>query len=198
MLFLSCTANFIVHVFPSNSFRLQSAAEVSHKHYLAVSLALATGSMQLQQFQESVGSQCSLGWLPVLSSNMRGLTLQRWGVPDLHGLLSFPHAHSSQTAHTLQATRQHAAGSGTAEWRNGGGRFLSSSCRQPGTAKYRRTVLQYRVYWGVSWYRHLVDDKIGWHYQCVGPHNIGVCRTLLKVCRFSRKHNTQNVHQSKP
>ncbi len=109
MLFLSCTANFIVHVFPSNSFRLQSAAEVSHKHYLVVSLALATGSMQLQQFQESVGSPCSLGWLPVLSSNMRGLTLLRWGVPDLHGLLSFPHAHSSQTAHTLQATRQHAA-----------------------------------------------------------------------------------------
>ncbi len=123
MLFLSCTANFIVHVFPSNFTSLWSDAEVSHKHYLAVSLALATGSMQLQQFQESVGSQRSLGWLPVLSSNMRGLTLLHRGVPDLQGLLSFPHAHSSQTAHTLQATRQHAAGSGTAEWGNGGGRF---------------------------------------------------------------------------
>lgn len=110
--------------FSSNIENPQSATEVSHKYYLAVSLALATGSMQLQQFQVSVGSQRSLGWLPVLSSSMRGLTSLRWGVPDLQGLRSFPHAHSSQTAHTLQATRQHAPGSGTAEWGNGGGRFL--------------------------------------------------------------------------
>lgn len=55
---------------------------------------------------------------------MRGLTSLLWGVPDLQGLLSFPHAYSSQTSHTLQATRQHAAGSGAAEGGTGGGRFL--------------------------------------------------------------------------
>lgn len=113
----------------------RSAGEVSHKHYLAVSLALAAGFVQLQQFQESVGFQQSLGWLPALSSNA-GSDVASLGCPRFTGAPFFPTCvllpdipHTAGYTPTRRGL-QHSRG-GNRGWEIP----VSSSCRQPGTAK---------------------------------------------------------------
>lgn len=138
---------------------LLGAAEVSYKHYLAVSLALATGSMQLQQFQESVGSQHSLGWLPVLSSNMRGLTSYSLGCPRFAGA-------SFVSTCTLLPDSPHTAGYTPTRRRLRHSRVgergreipVSSSCRQPGTAKIQ--THSFRWIYSVGFTRDWVDKDI--------------------------------------